>query len=781
MKTQRWYLFWTLYALMLTAQGQQLRLNGLVISSDERRVLAGASVQLVKTKIAGYTDEDGRFFLSGMEPGSYDVVIRYVGYLTHKKRILVKGDTTLTVQLIPFSTELDEVTIEALRQSSADNPQANSLTLSAKQLRNVSSIGGEHDIARVLALTPGVKTDNEANSGLFVRGGSPDQNLFLIDNVPLYKNSHFFGFLSPFNSDVVQQVHLYRGGFPARFGGRLSSILDVKLRTASMEKNQLQGSIGILSSRVSLDIPLVKDRASLLIAGRRSYFDVFTRLFPGSGTTSGPNYYFYDLTGKLAVRIGSHTNLRIFAFQNQDRLRARARNDLEDFRYDQHWNSNILGTSVTTQVSKSLINTFELNLSTYKLTQTTQEAQQAIRTNYSFANSLKTNTVRNSVDWVPSEHYQMRIGGTAVEYKFQPGNLLFTGQGDTANKSLDSTVINELSSFLESELSSRRMSSKAGVRYATFQSGGQSRYNFVEPRLSIQYKIKPTSSVILAYARMNQPIHLLTNPGFGLPVDLWFPTKGPVKPQRSDQFSITYSRTLQNTAKSLLDLSIDAYYKTMSRIITYRDGYSAQDFTAVTQNAVRQWETIMITGKGISYGTEMLLQKKQGRLTGWVGYTLSWTRHQFDEINQGRPFHARHDRRHDLSIVGTYPLNKRWSVNGTWVYQTGQAVTLPQAVYSQTDFSFLSNRFNVYSPVVFTYGERNSYRMKASHRMDISIQRKTTHKWGAGQIELNVYNLYNRRNPYFYYLAAGNRVKAVSLFQLIPSLSYSFTIYTGAK
>ncbi|OIN57251.1 TonB-dependent receptor [Arsenicibacter rosenii] len=773
-----------LFLLMFSAghvAAQKLHLSVSVRSQTSGQALPGASVQLLKTNAAGITDDDGNFFPERIRSGQYDLVIRYVGYLTVKKKVLISRDTTLTVSLMPFTTDLDEVTIDGQHTDFTDRPLSSLASFSTQQLRTVPSIDGEHDLARILTLTPGVKADNEANAGLFVRGGTSDQNLFLLDNVPLYKNSHFFGFLSPFNSDIIRQADLYRGGFPARFGGRLSSVLDVRLKSASMEALRVQGSTGILNSRLAIEVPLINDKLSVLLAGRRSYFDIFTRLFTGSGTTSSPDYHFYDLNGKLSARLGKQSQLQLFAYQDQDRLQAGAQNNLEDFRYDQRWTSRILGLSLTSILSRQVSNQLEINTSDYALNQQTTQIQQGIGTVYNFTNSLRTQTVRNSIDYTPFDSYKLRIGASGTCYRFQPGNLTFADKQQTVNKSIDSTDITELSSFLENEWKTSWLTIQAGLRYANYHTAGQQRYSFWEPRLMMAFKITPLASLIVTYSRMNQPIHLLTNPGFGIPVDLWFPTKGSIQPQSSHLISVGYQKTIAPATRHPLTFSAESYYKTLDHIITYQDGYSSQDFTTFKQNATRKWEDIMATGQGWSYGAELLLQKKQGRLTGWLGYTLSWTKHRFGALNQGNAFFARHDRRHDLSIVSSWQLNKRWLLNATWIYQTGQAVTLPQAVYSQTDYNFLTNQFGNSGPVLYAYGERNSYRMKAIHRMDVSIQRKTTHRWGVGQIDISVYNLYNRQNPYFYYLAPGNRVKAVSLLPIIPSLSYTFNIFTGPK
>ena len=776
-----WY--WIVFFLLmwsLTANGQLVDLAVIVTGSNSQQPLQYASVELYKTKFATHTDKEGKAEILKIQPGRYELIVRYVGYLAYRRTLMISQDTSLSITLTEFVTNLDEVTVSSQSISPSQQLSISSITLNQRELRNVPSIGGEHDISRTLATTPGIKLDNEGNAGLYVRGGSADQNLYLIQQAPLYKYSHFFGFLSPLNSDVVQQIDFYKGGFPARFGGRVSSVLDATIRPASMHQLKVQGSIGILSSRLLIEIPIVKDRVSLLIACRRSYFDIFTSFFQGSGTTSGPTYTFYDLNANLTARLGNRTRLEVFTYQAQDRLRAGAINALENLQYDQRWVNTVAGINVTTQFSPQFSNKAEINVSNYRLNQLTDQQQQSITTKYFFANKLNTQTLRNTVEWTPTSAYTLRLGGVYARYALQPVNLTFEGQGDYMNASLDSSHITEGSGFLENEFRIKHISGNAGIRLTAYQVANQ-HYTFPEPRMLLQYSLTASSAIKASYARMNQVLHLVMNPGFGIPVDLWFPAKGVIRPQSSDQVSIAYNRDVQLKSNQLLTVAIEGYYKAMDHIVAYRDGYSSQDFTTLSQNNNRRWDEIITTGQGNSYGAELLVQKKQGRFTGWIGYTLSWTTNQFDQLNNGKPFYAQQDRRHDVSIVGTYQLNKRWTLNGTWVYQTGQPVTLPQAVYSNPTFDFLTNRFSGYSPNLFIYGERNSYRMKATHRLDISIQRKTTHKWGVGEFAVSIYNLYNRKNPYYYYLSIGNQVKSVSLFQLIPSLSYSFNIYTGKK
>ena len=690
----------------------------------------------------------------------------------YEKKINFESDTLLTIYLTPFSTDLEEVTITD-NATTTKEAKLGLATLTQKQIANIPSIGSEHDIARILTLLPGVKNDNEGSAGLFVRGGTPDQNLFLLDNVPLYKNSHFFGFLSPFNSDIVQKIDFYKSGFPAQFGGRLSSILDVKTKSADLKQLRVSGTVGVLSSRLTVETPIIKNRMSLLLAARRSYFDIFTRFFQINSATDGPFYSFYDVNGKLTLKLNQKHILQVFSYQDRDRLRGGAVNETEDLQYNQKWNSSIYGLNFNSVSGQQLSNLFELNSTNYVMNLNTYRKQKDDVTNNDFSNSIRSYTVRNTTEIGVSDFYKVKLGAVFTNYLFKPSELNFEGNNIFYKTSIDSIRSKEVAFFAENELDFKTIKLNIGLRYASYQLSNKN-YYFWEPRLVAIHTFR-NSSVKFGYSKMNQPLHLLTNPGVGIPIDLWFSATDKILPQSSQQFSLAYNHDF---VASALSLSVEAYYKTMNHIVNYQDGFSSQNFTQLRQNNVREWEKIVTTGNGQSYGTEWLLEKKKGRLTGWIGYTLSWTLHQFDDLNNGKPFFARHDRRHDFSVVLGYQLKKRWQFNATWIYQTGQAVTLPQAVYDQPAYDFVNNQFGNYTSILYQYGQRNGIRMKSTHRLDVSIQRKTTHKWGVGQLEISVYNAYNRKNPYFYYLALGEGIRSVSLFPIIPSIAYTFNIYT---
>jgi outer membrane cobalamin receptor len=774
----RAFLIFLLLAGISPAQAQWLRVSGRVTNAQTGVSLPGASVELIKAAKATLSDENGRFDLKPAKPGDYVLRVTYVGFLAVKQKLNLQADTTIRIQLVPFTQELDEVVVNAGPPTPVQNALSGMHTLTNTQLTNLPSVGSEHDIARALTLLPGVKNDNDGAAGLYVRGGNVDQNLVLLNGVPIYKNNHFLGFLSPLNSDAIGELTLYKGSFPARFGGRLSSVLDVSLKAPNLQRLTVGGSIGILSSRLNVEIPIVKDRVAVLLAGRRSYFDIFTRLISGSGTTEGPNYYFFDLNATVIAQLSARHRLKVFSWQDRDQLTGAARNDLEDQTYYQRWNSRVLGVSLSSSLGTGLTNEADVNWSGYEMSQRIARRMQDQAFANTFQSSIEDMTLRDVLTVERGKAYTARLGLAQTWHRFRPGNLRYEGENlQFAESNLDSLNTTESSVFMENEVRLGGLTVNAGWRITRY-AGADFSYLYHEPRLSVSYKIGEQTALKVAYSRMNQPLHQLTNPGLGIPVDLWVSSNRQIRPQQADQVSAGLAHDLSVAENQTISIAIEGYYKQMRNIISYQDGHSATDFTELSQQTVRQWERVVAVGQGESYGAEVFVEKRQGRLSGWVGYTLAWTPNQFADLNGGRPFPARQDRRHTLTLTGTYELGPRWQVNVSWTYQTGQPVTLPKAVYSLPVFDFITGSFQNYANTVYINGERNAYRMAAYHRLDASIQRKTTHRWGIGTWEMSFYNAYNRRNPYFYYLSGGQTVYSVSLFGIIPSFAYTFQIYT---
>ncbi len=757
-------------------QAQKYSISGVVTDAETGKPLEGSSIELrVKKALTAITNKDGEFHFPKANKDIYLLDIRNVGYLVSQQKVNISSDTTFSIALTPFVTELATVTVtgESIKDA---KPSVN--TLSKTQILAIPTVGSERDILRMMVLMPGVKSDNEGSAGIYVRGGGADQNLFLINGATLYKSSHLFGFLSPFNSDVIEKVELYKGAFPAQFGGRLSSVLDIKLKTASMTKYQVSGSVGIITSRALVELPLIKNRLSVMLAARRSYFNIFTQLFNGSGTSEAPNYYFYDFNGNMSLKVGKKSLWQVYSYQDKDYLKANGDDDLEKNQYQQKWYSSIIGTSFYVPVSSKVNNLTEITSSRYLMQLNVERSRKDEAYSNIFKTSLRDLTFKNTTEIELTENVSIRLGLSQSRYEFRPSELsYFANEKIVAQSGIDSTYANESNCWIDNEFKFEHWRANVGFRYGYYSSQNKS-FVMPQPRLSISYFLTESTTLKASLTRIYQPLHLLSNTGLGFPVDIWLPSNSAMNPEFSDQITLGGQKQLETMRKGRWLLNAEVYYKRMNNIISYQDGHASNDFTEYNQNKINDLSKIITTGQGLSYGLELMAEKKTGKIKGWISYTLSKTTNQFNELNNGLWFSARQDQRHQLGLVGTYNLSKRWTFNGSWTFLTGQAITLPQAVYSFPSFDFVNNKFENYSNLIYVNGGRNSYRMKPYHRLDVGIQRQTTHKWGAGIFEISIFNIYNRRNPYFYYLSSGQLVYSVSLFGIIPSISYTFRIYS---
>ena len=763
-----------LLSTITKANAQKINITGKVLDAETQLPIENATVQC--NRQGTFTDVEGFFNLIDLPSGNVSIKVKYVGYLVAQQNLNLLTDTTLTIQLQPFTTFLDTVVITGIKKI---EPSLN--TLSKTQIATIPSIGSERDILRMMTLIPGIKSDNDGGAGIYVRGGSADQNLFLFGGATVYKNSHLLGFFSPFNSDVIESVDVYKGGFPSKFGGRLSSVLDIKLKTANWEKFSVSGSLGIITSRISLELPIIQNRFSILLAARRSYFNVFTKLFSGSGTNETPDYYFYDLDGVANLRIGKKAIWQVFNYKDKDHLTAKGDDDLEKNKYQQNWNSNITGSSFFVPIANKIQNLTECYLSRYLMNLQVDRTREEDEYRIDFKSLISDLTFRNTTDIEISTHFSTQLGLSYSTFKSSPSNLVyFFNQTAVAQTNLNVITAKQMSFWIDNTLKFKSWKAVVGFRNDTYKADNQL-YNSIQPRFKLNHQFNDKLALSASYAKMFQPLHLLSNVGLGFPVDIWLSSQKGIKPQFSDQFTLgvlSETETLTNGKIQKWKFSAELYYKEMKNIISYKDGYSSNDFTEFNQNKAKDLSEIMTTGRGLSYGLELMIEKKSGNWNGWISYTLSKTNHQFEVLNGGELFPARQDQRHHLSIVNNITLSKRWSFNTTWSFLTGQAITLPSAVYSFPAFDFSANRFQNFSNLSYVNGQRNSFRMATYHRLDVGIQRQTTHKWGVGTLELSIFNAYNRRNPYFYYLSNGQSINSVSLFGFVPSIGYSFKIYS---
>ena len=747
------------------AQGN-FTVSGYVRSTESNEVLVGATVSVPALRVGATTNERG-FYTLQLPDGSHTLQVTYIGYELTTRPIIVDGQNhTVNLQMTPASSNLQEVVVEAnsLRQK-LNNNQMSVETLTTREAKLLPAIFGEVDLIKTLQLKPGVQSGGEGASGLYVRGGGPDQNLVLLDDAVVYNPSHLFGFFSVFNPDAVESVELYKGGFPAQFGGRLSSVVDVKLNNGNNERIRATGGLGLIASRLTVDGPIVKDKSSFIISGRRTYFDIFTRQInriqeDKEDFSPIPDYYFYDLNGKVNYKLGEKDELFLSGYYGRDFFGF---ND-EDFQFRFDWGNKVGALRWQHKFNPR----FQVN-TTFSGSSYQYNINNKIDVfSFNLTSDVRDLGLKTDFNLMLDKGHTLAFGAMATRHAFTIGRLNFDSDDNRlafdAGSDYDAT---EAAAYVSDDFQvNSQLSLNYGLRLSAFNSGGKT-YTALEPRASVKYNLTTNTALKASYASMMQYIHLVANSGASLPTDIWYPSNKYVKPQRSQQVAGGISHLFADGSYMITN---ELYYKWMHRQIDFRDGANL----FVNDNLEEEF----LFGKGESYGNEVYLEKIKGRTTGWIGYTLSWTYRQFDGINEGRRFPTRYDRRHDLSVVLLHKLSKRIHLTGAFVYGTGNAFSLPVARFAFQDVEGKN------ATVVPVYNDRNSFRLDAFHRLDLGLVLKLNSKHGESDLTFNAYNAYNRRNPYFVYFeqvkdeeddeTLGFRAKQVSLFPVIPSVTYNF-------
>jgi hypothetical protein len=596
----------------------------------------------------------------------------------------------------------------------------------------------------------------------------------------VYNAYHLFGFFSLFNGDALKSVELTKGGFPARYGGRLSSVLEMNMKEGSKEKLHGEGGIGIISSRLTLEGPIQKGKSSFILSGRRTYADALVRPFIPEGDAG---YYFYDLTAKVNHDFGRKDKLYLSGYFGQDRFFTRDQLDGGRSKLGFNW-GNATGTLRWNHLfNQKLFANTSLIFSNYRFRiyqdETNRDGDQFA---LDYRSGIRDVGVKQDWDFFPSPRHSVKFGFSSIFHRFTPSAIVVKdSQVDQFTSEIKAIDVAESGLYAEDTWRPLdRLRLNAGLRLSHYATAGR-QYLRPEPRLAVSYTLAEDLSAKASYAHMNQYVHLLSNTGIGLPTDLWVPTTARVAPQQSRQVAAGLAKDF--TEKGL-QLTLEGYYKKMDNIIGYREGASFLLIEDGPESAGRvNWEDNVTAGQGWSYGAELLLQKKAGRFSGWVGYTLSWTQLQFDELNFGKKYYARYDRRHDLSLVGIYEISPRITLSGTWVYGTGNALTMPLSQYQANQHQTGTQGRSYYGGTVNDYGEKNSFRMAAYHRLDLGIQFHKKMKRHERTWEFSLYNAYSRQNPFFYYIdsvynsATGESrslLKQIALFPIIPSFSYNF-------
>lgn len=784
-KTLLWTLLACSFHLTTLGQTKTYTLSGFIRETGSRETLIGANVYVDSLKTGTVSNAYG-FYALNLPAGKHRIRFSYVGYRSQEIVIELNGNTERDIQL-GAAADLKEVVVTDDRlQRQAESAQMSRIELTPQQIKEVPTIFGEKDVLKALQLMPGVQSGNEGQSGLYVRGGGPDQNLILLDEATVYNASHLFGFFSVFNGDAIKNVTLTKGGFPARYGGRLSSVIDISMKDGNKSKYGGEAGIGLISSKLMLEGPIVKDKGSFVVSGRRTYVDaLIAPILAATGEGARAGYYFYDLNAKANYDIDRRNRVYLSGYFGRDVFHASYREPGYKTEASINWGNQTGTLRWNHQYNSKLFFNTSLILSNYEFETFSRSIDVNDTFLIRFSSGIRDLGVKFDADYHPAPKHKLKMGGQIIRHIFTPTAFVIR---DSEFPEFDiRKVASELSYeggiYIEDLWRiSERLEANIGLRYSYFTAEGRT-YTRPEPRLSGRYMLTENSSVKFAYSQMNQFMHLLSNTGIGLPTDLWVPANNVVGPQRSVQYALGYSHDLR---KQKLTLSAESYYKHSRDIITYRPGatFLLVDFEDLLGAEVIDinWEKQVTTGQAVSYGLELLAQKHAGRFHGWIGYTLSKTEWQFPEINSGLPFSARYDRRHDLSIVTFYELRPVGDKDGiklstVFVYGTGNAVTLPQANY-QAPVPSANNSQNPWDRIFIQatdYGPMNSFRMAPYHRLDVSVQFIKPKIWGQRILEFSVYNLYNRANPWFLDTSVRNgRTVLVqySLFGIVPSVSY---------
>lgn len=770
-----------------TILAQKYTVSGYIKDATNGEVLIGANVFDLKSS-SGTSSNTYGFYSLTLPKDSVNLVYSYVGYQPQTARLLLTQDTVISIELSE-SALLDEIVISA---SEADKiqevTQMSSISVPVEQIKSLPAFLGEVDVLKTLQLLPGVQSGNEGTSGLYVRGGGPDQNLILLDGVPVYNASHLFGFFSVFNADAINNVQLIKGGFPARYGGRLSSVIDISMKEGNMKEFHGEGSLGIIAGKLTLEGPIVKDKTSFIISGRRTWIDVLARPLIRSQTDGEETvgYYFYDLNAKVNHKFSDRDRLYLSAYLGDDRFYARYQyedinNGVELEDEDEaglQWGNITSALRWNHMFTPKLFSNTTLTYSRYRFDINNEYRYEYLDDSGNgvlvdqglarYLSGIEDFAAKIDFDFIPSPQHYVRFGVSAIRHTFRPGALNVRYNDEVSEETIDTTLGSqetdavEFAAYVEDDLElGRRLKFNIGLHFSGFRVNDEF-YTSIQPRIAGRYLLNEQLSLKVSYVQMAQFIHLLTNSGIGLPTDLWVPATDQVRPQTAQQWALggAYNWT------SGYEISLEGYYKDMRNLIEYREG---ANFIDVNED----WQNKVAVGDGRSYGAELLIQKKQGRTTGWLGYTLSWTDRQFEELNFGERFPYKYDRRHDLGVAVVHQWRERIDLSATWVFGSGNAITLPTAIYSGRGNSFFGGS-------IYDYGERNSYRMRAFHRLDASITFHKKTRWGKRAWVLGVYNAYSRRNPFYLYLdessdpSRESQFRQVSLFPIIPSISYRF-------
>lgn len=714
-------------------------ISGTIKMAASGETLIGATV-LLKENAQGATANAYGFYSLSATPGNYTLVISYTGYTTLEIMLSLVKDTTLDIALTE-KEQLQTVVVGANRPNNNQvvSPQMGVEKLNMAQIKNVPVLMGEKDILKTISLLPGVKAAGEGNTGFYVRGGAADQNLILLDEAPVYNASHLLGFFSTFNSDAIKDANLYKGGLPAEYGGRLSSVLDVKMLDGNNKKFGVEGGLGLISSRLKVEGPLAEDKGSFLISGRRTYIDVFTSLAKNQ-VVKGSSLYFYDLNAKANYHFDARNALFLSGYFGHDAIGLKNT-------FGTNW-GNATGTLRFNHIfNNRLFSNTSLIFSNY------QYKVASFLTNDDFQSTSKITDInfKEDLQYTVSGNHSLKFGLNILHHALTPGDISSSVSSSINNSSVEKRYGYENALYISDNWkASPRLTILGGVRVSDVA---------LEPRFSASYQLSDDESIKASYNRNIQNIHLLNNSTTFNPTNLYILSSNNVKPGIADQVAVGWFRNFRNNE---FEFSAEVYYKWLQNQIDYKNGANLVANPDV--------ESQLVFGSGRAYGLELYLKKKYGRFNGWISYTLSRTENKFAAINNGKYFPASYDRTHDVSSVGIFKLNKRWTLSATFIYSTGNALSYPTGKYTTGGLT------------AFSYAERNSYRQPANNRLDVgaTLEGKEHKKYHCSWT-FGIYNIYGHWDPYTITFRDSenvpNTTEAVetSLFpKPVPSVTWNF-------
>ncbi|HEY5511176.1 MAG TPA: TonB-dependent receptor [Prolixibacteraceae bacterium] len=770
MKKLNYYLLLLFLLLLVPGFAQQkFTISGYIKDAKTGENLIGATVTIKELQGKGAGTNAYGFYSLTLPPGRYQISAQFIGYAPETEQINLVQSLRKNFALVEQISTLDEVVVSGQRKD--DNITKTTMgmqKLSTNEIRSIPVFFGENDVLKTIQLLPGIKPAGEGSSGFNVRGGSSDQNLILLDEATVFNASHLMGFFSVFNSDAIKDITVYKGNEPAEYGGRLSSVLDIRMKDGNDQKMKVSGGIGLISSRINVEGPIIKNKGSFMITGRRTYADLFLKLSSDTAKNQ-TRLYFYDLNAKASYRLNNNNRLYLSGYFGKDQIALKNT-------FGINW-GNVSGTLRWNHLfSDRLFSNTSLIFSNYDYKIFINNGNQL-----NIVSRIQDYGIKQDLQFYIHTNSTLKFGFNSIYHKIIPGVITASTKIDLKN--LTNKYDWENAFYLSHQY---RINEKIGFEYGarltlfsamgpgnyyTYDANGKTigvdiyksgqfirTYVNAEPRLTLDYRIGPESSIKASGSRNVQNLHLLSNSTSGNPTDLWIPSSNNVKPELADQVSLGYYR---NFKANSYEFSVESYFKNLNNQIDYKNGAELM----FNENV----ESQILFGTGRAYGLEFYLKKNQGRFTGWISYTLSRTERKFEAINNGNYFPAKQDRTHDLSVVGMYELSKSWTISATWVYYTGNAVTYPTGKYS------------IEGRTVFLYSDRNVNRMPSYHRLDLGATwiRKKTDKFESSW-NFSLYNAYGHENAYVITFRDSksdpSRTEAVqtTLFKLIPSVTYNF-------